>query len=619
MEALSEILKIAQVVFGIGLVIFVHELGHYLAARMCGVRVETFSLGFGPRLFGFQKGPTVYQVAAVPLGGYCRMAGEDYRQAGRKPAPDELAAKPVGQRFFIYSGGVLMNVAFAMVVFPIIFYVGVPFTRPTIDVNKGGAAWAAGVPDKSEIVAIDGKPIHDFGDLFQEVALGDPDGVTLSVRERGVLALQEFFVVPNRNAREGLRVINVSGDCKRDEEGRPILHVSPDSSAAKAGLRNGDALIEVRGMAYEPDPKRQLELKTLRSSYLGMPLEVLVQDEEGKQREVRIEPEMVPIKGSRLVGIQGKANLVQKLRDSEDLRSLDLREGDELLRVNGRKISLDGDLMRVLAEAGSELEIEFRRKGQTRKASLESVSRERLLALVNDISLANNTTFIVPQASGPADKAGFMDGDRVTTIDGQATKDWSDIQRLVRKAGKEKREALFGLTRTGTDGEESLKIAVLPSERSVPVYGLGVSENQYLYRSSGFGEAMTFGMRSSWNILRQTWLTLRRMLFNDISPKNAGGIITIGKVSYHVADTGWTKLFFFLCLLSINLAVINVLPIPVLDGVHLAFLIVEKIKGTPVSRRTLEYSQMVGVVLLLTLMVYVTYNDLVRWVFPPQQ
>jgi regulator of sigma E protease len=139
--------------------------------------------------------------------------------------------------------------------------------------------------------------------------------------------------------------------------------------------------------------------------------------------------------------------------------------------------------------------------------------------------------------------------------------------------------------------------------------------DQYLYRSSSFAGAIRFGVASSWNIMRQSWLMLQRMLFNEVSPKNVGGIITIGAVSYHVADTGWTKLLFFLCLLSINLAFINVLPIPVLDGGHLAFLIVEKIKGTPVSRRTLEYSQMVGVVLLLTLMVYVTYNDLVRWVF----
>ena len=86
-------------------------------------------------------------------------------------------------------------------------------------------------------------------------------------------------------------------------------------------------------------------------------------------------------------------------------------------------------------------------------------------------------------------------------------------------------------------------------------------------------------------------------------------------MSHSFAAVGLTKLFYFLCMLSMNLAFLNVLPIPVLDGGHLFFLIVEKIKGSPVSERVLGYSQIVGVVLILSLMIYVTYNDLMRWVF----
>src|SRR5262245_13093669 len=97
-----DIFRALQVIFGVGLVIFVHELGHYLAARFCKVRVETFSLGFGPRLFAARIGPTTYQVALVPLGGFCRMAGEERRLEDLPAAPDELHAKSVGARFFIY-------------------------------------------------------------------------------------------------------------------------------------------------------------------------------------------------------------------------------------------------------------------------------------------------------------------------------------------------------------------------------------------------------------------------------------------------------------------------------------------------------------------------------------
>ena len=121
-------------------------------------------------------------------------------------------------------------------------------------------------------------------------------------------------------------------------------------------------------------------------------------------------------------------------------------------------------------------------------------------------------------------------------------------------------------------------------------------------------------MRASGRFLVHTGLTLKRMATQEVSTKNLGGIITISRVSYRVSSMGWTKLLFFLCILSVNLAFLNVLPIPVLDGGHLFFLLVERLKGSPVSARTLGYSQMVGMVLIVTLMVYVTYNDLLRWI-----
>ena len=116
-------------------------------------------------------------------------------------------------------------------------------------------------------------------------------------------------------------------------------------------------------------------------------------------------------------------------------------------------------------------------------------------------------------------------------------------------------------------------------------------------------------------MLKDGWLTLKRMMLAEVSTKNLGGIISISYVSYAVAESGLSKLFYFLCLLSVNLAFVNVLPIPLLDGGHLLFLLLEKIKGSPVSDRVLGYSQMIGLVLLVGLMVYVTYNDLMRVVF----
>ena len=118
-------------VLGIGLVIFVHESGHFIAAIWCKVRVDVFSLGFGPKLWSTTRGDTTYQVALVPLGGYVKMAGEEPGEDGEQ-SPDDLRSKSVGQRFLIFSGGVIMNVVFGLVIFPILYWVGIPFIQPLI-------------------------------------------------------------------------------------------------------------------------------------------------------------------------------------------------------------------------------------------------------------------------------------------------------------------------------------------------------------------------------------------------------------------------------------------------------------------------------------------------------
>src|SRR5262245_3252598 len=110
---LTQLGNILLAALGISFLIFIHELGHFAAARLFKVRVDTFSLGFGPRLWGIRRGATDYRLSAVPLGGYVKMAGEygDYKP-DEQPAPDELLAKPAWQRAIIFSGGVIVNFAF---------------------------------------------------------------------------------------------------------------------------------------------------------------------------------------------------------------------------------------------------------------------------------------------------------------------------------------------------------------------------------------------------------------------------------------------------------------------------------------------------------------------------
>src|SRR5262249_15262668 len=110
LSSLITLASVAQIVLGIGFLIFVHELGHYLVARYFGVRVELFSIGFGPAIFSWRRGDTEYRVAWIPIGGYVLMAGEESSTGAR----DELGAKSVPARLAVYSAGVAMNLVFAV-------------------------------------------------------------------------------------------------------------------------------------------------------------------------------------------------------------------------------------------------------------------------------------------------------------------------------------------------------------------------------------------------------------------------------------------------------------------------------------------------------------------------
>jgi regulator of sigma E protease len=609
-----EFARVLQVVLGIGLVIFVHELGHYLAARWCGVRVETFSLGFGPRLLGKRIGPTYYQVAAIPLGGFCRMAGEERRLDGLPPEPDELPAKSVGARFFIYSGGVLMNMLFGLIVFPILFQIGVPFTSPIVgDTLPGGAAWRAGVPEGSEVVSVDGTEIYEFEHLFTEIALGDPSGTTLVVRDPSTGAERAYQLTPDKDEREGLRTIGVTPGFERDAEGRIVFDVDPGSPADRAGLASGDRLIEVVGGVPGLSPLEQIRLQ-IRGD---RPLELRVATAEG-ERTVRIAPELTTQLMPARVGIAARENRVLAVRPSRGVEALGIQAEDRLLAVNGEPILATGDLYRILGGSAGSIVARVLRDGRELELTAPApASPAEAIALADDVAITydESSTTVVVQPGEAAERAGLQTLDEVLAVDGAEVKSWQDIRERVERAARDERAAEFRIRRPGAP--DHLTIAVTPEARPAPEYGLDLRQAQYVYRSEHFGAALVFGARYSWRFLEDSWLTLKRMLTRDVSPKNVGGIITISAVSYSLTESGWIKFFFFLCLVSINLAFLNVLPIPVLDGGHLFFLIVEKLKGSPVSNRILGTSQAVGVVLLISLMVYVTYNDLVRWVFRP--
>jgi regulator of sigma E protease len=599
--------RTALMVLGIGLVIFVHELGHFLAARMCGVRVETFSMGFGPRLIGWRRGDTLYQIALLPIGGFCRMAGEDPTANDGRPAPDELRAKSVGKRFFIYSGGVLMNVIFALLAMPVVLFLGASFSEPVVgEVERGGPAWHAGVEPGARILSVNGAPIASFDFIEQEVALGPPEMTELVVLDPGASAPRTLNIKPRYLEEIGINTIGVAPGADRNG----AIAVSPDSPASEAGLTDEDRIVAVRCELNELPLAAQIGLVISQ----GGPLTLTVQRGDEPAREVTITPRTKEREGRRMLGVGPTANQVKDLRASPRVEALGLRIGDRVLRVNGKRIHrpLDFELGLVAGAAGMQLEIE--RDGRRETLSGPQLSREEALALSREVAFEIPATevaiYLLPHASV---RGVLEDGDRILSANGVPLEGWDSFLPMVKSASEQDRSLLLRVAREGADGRvEVSERTVSPGAAVDTLYGFAQREAMYTYRASGALEALQVGVQANWKFARDTWSMVKRMLLGQVSAKNMGGIISIGVVSYSWSEHGVLKLLFFLCMLSMNLAFINVLPIPLLDGGHLFFLIIEKLKGSPVSERVFGYSQVVGLVLILTLLVYVTYNDIMR-------
>lgn len=316
-----------------------------------------------------------------------------------------------------------------------------------------------------------------------------------------------------------------------------------------------------------------------------------------------------------LVGVNMPAYLDQPacvgyvVPDSEGAKA-GFQANDCIVSINGDPMSAWNDTNRALIEhVGSELKIEIDRAGEQQLLSMTPA--DGALEGLQSIGLLPPQSALVGALAPnmPAQKAGMLVGDRILSIGGEPIASWYDLKRVIQAS--EGAEVAFVVEREGA--EQPLSIQPVKDDANGEAYLIGIAPQQEsVFKRFGLGQAIQAGADRTIELIELTITFIQKLFTGHVSTKNIGGPITVVQIAGQAAQTDLSAIISVLAFLSIQLGILNLLPIPVLDGGHLFFNLVELVFRRPLSLRTREIAQQVGLVMLVLLMVLAFYNDIMR-------
>lgn len=712
-----------KVVFGLGFIIFIHELGHFLAAKWCDVHVRTFSIGFGPAVpfCSYKWGETTYMVGIIPLGGYVSMVGEG-DAAGEEDAeedPRSFRKKSVGQRMLIISAGVVMNILLGMACFVAAYLHGVQEKPATVGwVESGGAAWRAGLRTDDDVLRIDSRERPFFNDI-RPIVMSTRKGeqVELQVRHAGQGEERTLRVEPIRDEGARFPQLGIAPPDRltlpvvRKGDFRPVAPGSPAAAAKDPGFEPGDRIVGMtdpdpaKGVtALRPDP-RDPEVGGDIADYYDRLAKLagkditfrVVRKDDGPTVDVVVQPAYrsdlgVRMRMGKVVALRagGPAEQAKMVAYSESpavpgdtIKTVKLPEagGKQLWLTTGEPKAvpagvevrkLDPVLLplelkrwadRNPADRTVRLEV-LRVQGAQENATVELAlaydpayrhDRE-VLTLPNSplalggLGLAYLVEGVVDAVDPNGPAAGKLQpGDLVTGVrfrpaeTGEDNSSWlgRTWRGLLTWVGLRKEgggppwkdvkphqwasaeAAVQQLPPGSVDlrvkrGDEELEFTVpARADKNWPAEerGLILQQDFRTQKAADVGDALYLGYRRTVRFVKEVYMNLYAMAFGRVSATTMSGPLTIANVSYRFAGEDFWQFLLFLGMISVNLAVVNFLPIPVLDGGHMVFLLLEWVLGRPVPERVFAIAMYTGLFLILSLMVFVLYLDVSRLFF----
>jgi regulator of sigma E protease len=591
--------NVILVIIGIGLLIFIHELGHFLMAKKIGVKVLAFSLGFGPAILKKKWGETEYRLSLIPLGGYVKLAGESPDE-GKTGAKWEYASKSVGQRASVIIAGVVLNAVLAFIAFIVAFQIGVPFITSEVgQVMPGSPAWEAGIQKGDKIIEADGNKDIDFEDLFTIVALSDTDeGIDLKV-ERGnnVFGVN---VIPEYDDEYGIQRMGIMPATGLEID-KIFAFENNDSPASNAGIQVEDVVVAVNGNHISTED----EFREIEASSAGKEMLITVL-RDNKEIELKV----TPSKATRwMLGISCATATLDGVKNNSLASKTGLIKGDEIIEINSKPVTGFTSIKNLIIGSEDENCIISVKRGNTftliAVPLTDTKAKEEFLDGLTPFYGLKVDSLV---EEFPAEKIGLMPGDMIVSLNEKELKDWNNLLQIVTMSyGKP-------MTIEWVRGNERFVSTIEPKKDEKNAAGrIGIKfKEKTVIKKYGLMGSCVIGTQKAIINVQRLYLTIKGFVSQRLSTKNVGGVILIAQASYESAKVGVGKLVYFLGILSLQLALLNILPIPVLDGGHLLFLAIEKVKGSPVSQRTLAIAQYIGFGLIITLVIYATRNDIMR-------
>jgi regulator of sigma E protease len=601
-------------IVGLGMLILIHELGHYFMARKAGMRVEVFSIGFGLPIFSFMHRGVKINICWIPVGGYVKIAG---MEKGSKAPPEEsFFAKPPISRILVSLCGPLANVLFALVAFSIIWVQGGrEKTYGDVSSRVGwvdpqSTLYAKGVRPGDKIVSYNGVPVRGAKDHFYAAMTGGPQ---LQVEVEKNTGSATFTITPYQHPQaieEGILSTGVLA---------PANFLILGSSAEHAQMQPSDRLVWIDGQPLFSSTQLSMVLNNgcqymtiLRDGAYKNVLvpRVLVgelnipQEVKGELSDWQYEDRLLSTKTNELwfipYNLTSKNVVESKLSfiDSEHSHTKEgdsLKVGDTIVAVAGIPVHTAPELLQALQEKKVLVAIE---RGIPKLLSLQQAD-----TLLLSASRSSDLAKIVQSIGTPS---------QINEC-GQ----YVLLQPIVPKTRKAMLEAMGKRTEEMTKEElKAVQSVEDPATRAALEQSIKLRDRQLMLGLVGVHDEVVLynpnPLQICSSVAHEIYQTIAALFGGYLSPRWMSGPIGILHVIQQQWSVGFKEALFWLGTISLNLAILNLLPLPVLDGGYILLSIFEMITGVKFKIETIEKIVLPFAILLIILLIYLSYHDVIR-------